>query len=153
MMVKKSSGPRLVLPLAMDFCSPQTEDFTRISNFFDELRKGKFVTTKCKKCGTLSWPPRVVCPECQSDELRWVILPKTGKLWAFTELCMGAPMGMEQDLPFSIGIVELDKIGLRLLTRIDTPFKDLKFDMPMELVRVKLPGDKVFFRFRAKRKR
>jgi uncharacterized protein len=152
-MARKKSDPNLVLPLAMDFCSPQTEDFTRISKFFDELRKGKFVTTKCKKCGTLSWPPRVVCPECQSDQLKWVGLPTKGKLWAFTELCMGAPMGMDQDLPFSIGIVELDKIGLRLLTRIDTPFKELKFDMPMELVRVKLPGDKVFFRFRAKRKR
>jgi uncharacterized OB-fold protein len=152
-MVKKKSNPKLVLPLAMDFCSPQTEDFTRISKFFDELRKGKFVTTKCKKCGTLSWPPRVVCPECQSDKLRWVDLPKSGKLWAFTELCMGAPLGMEQDLPFSIGIVELDKIGLRLLTRIDTPFKDLELSKSMELVVVKLPGDKVFFRFKAKRKR
>ena len=66
---------------------------------------------------------------------------------------MGAPLGMEKDLPFSIGIVELDKIGLRLLTRIDTPFKDLKLEMPMELVVVDMPGDKVFFRFRSKRKR
>ncbi len=152
-MAKKRSDPKLVLPLAMDFCSPQSEDFTRISRFFDELRKGRFMTTKCKKCGTLCWPPRVVCPECQSDELRYVSLPKTGKLWAFTELCMGAPLGMEQDLPFSIGIIELDKIGLRLLSRIDTPFKDLGFEMPMELVVVDMPGDKVFFRFKAKRKR
>jgi len=152
-MGKKRSDPKLVLPLAMDFCSPQSEDFTRISRFFDELRKGRFMTTKCKKCGTLSWPPRVVCPECQSDKLGWVSLPKKGKLWAFTELCMGAPGGMEQDLPFSIGIIELDKIGLRLLSRIDTPFKDLEFNKSMELVVVDMPGDKVFFRFKAKRSR
>ena len=31
--------------------------------------------------------------------------------------------------------------------------KDLKLDMPMELVVVRLPGNKVFFRFKAKRKR
>jgi hypothetical protein len=152
-MPKRKADPKMVLPLAMDFCSPQSEDFTRISRFFTELRKGRFMTTKCQRCGALSWPPRVVCPECLHDELKWVVLPKTGKLWAFTELCIGAPMGMEEDLPFSIGIVELDRVGLRLLTRIDTAFEKLDFGIPMELIVVKMPGNKVFFRFKAKGKK
>ena len=142
--------PLVQLPLALDFCSPQTEDFTRVSRFFDELRKGRLMTTKCKACGALNWPPRVVCPECQSDALEWVELPKTGKLWAFTEVRLGAPLGMEKDAPFSIGIVELDDVGLRLLARIDTPYNKLGFDLPMELVVARMPGERVIYRFKAK---
>jgi len=145
-----AKAPKLVLPLAMDFCSPQTEDFTRISRFFDELRKGRLMTTRCKACGALNWPPRVVCPECVSDELEWIELPRTGSLWAFTELCAGAPLGMDEEMPFSIGIVELERVGLRMLSRIETPFERLELGMPMELTVVKLPGKRVFYRFRAK---
>jgi hypothetical protein len=152
-MAKKGRRSRFVLPLAMDFCSPQTEEFTRISRFFDELKKGRLMTTRCKACGALNWPPRVVCPDCVSDRLEWVELPRTGRLWAFTELCVGAPLGMEEDLPFSIGIVQLDKVGLRILSRIETPFKKLVLDMPMELTVVRMPGKRVLYRFKAKGRR
>lgn len=145
-----SDLPLVPLPLALDFCSPQGEDFTRVSRFYDELRNGRFMTTKCKACGALNWPPRVVCPECQSDDLEWVELPKTGKLWAFTEMRLGAPMGFEKDTPFSIGIVELDDIGLRILTRIETPYDKLDFDLPMEMLTYKIPGDRIFYRFKAR---
>jgi uncharacterized OB-fold protein len=58
---------------------------------------------------------------------------------------------MEEDLPFSIGIVQLDKVGLRILSRIETPFKKLVLDMPMELTVVRMPGDRVLYRFKGRR--
>ena len=142
--------PKIHLPVAMDFCSPQGEQFTRISRFFDELREGRFMTTKCKGCGSLNWPPRVVCPECQSDELDWVELPRTGKLWAFTEMRLGAPMGFEKDTPFSIGIIELDDLGLRILSRIEDPYDKLDMDLPMEMFVAELSAHRVIYRFRVK---
>jgi uncharacterized OB-fold protein len=145
-----TSLPKIHLPVAMDFCSPQAEVFTRVSRFFDELRNGKLMTTKCKGCGALNWPPRVMCPECNSDELEWVELPQTGRLWAFTEMRLGAPMGFEKETPFSIGIVTLDEVDLRILTRIEDPYDKLDFELPMEMFVAELPGDRVIYRFRTK---
>jgi uncharacterized OB-fold protein len=79
-----------------------------------------------------------------------VELPKTGKLWAFTAMLLGAPMGFEKDAPFSIGIVELDGIGMRILTRIEDPYDKLDFDLPMEMFVADIPGDRVIYRFKIK---
>lgn len=143
--------PDIKLPVAMDFCSPQAEITTRVSRFFKELKNGNFMTTKCKACNALNWPPRVVCPECSSDELEWVDLPKTGKLWAFTEMRLGAPLGFEKDAPFSIGVIDLDDVGIRMLTRIEDPFDNLELDMPMEMFTVEVPGDRIMHRFRLRK--
>jgi len=138
------------LPLIMDFFSPQSEQWTRIHPFFDNLKEGKFTTTKCKGCGALHWQPRVVCPECLSDDLEWTDLPKTGKLYSFSEMRAGAPTGMEQDVPFSIGIVELDDVGIKLLVRLIGPYSELSLDMPMELEPWNLPDGRIFYKFKPK---
>lgn len=136
------------LPYILDFCPLQDEKSTRIHPFYDNLRKGKLTTTKCTSCGTLSWQPRVVCPECSSDELEWVELPLTGKLFAFTAMMLGAPIGFEKEVPFPIGIIELDEVGIKILARIDDiKYEELEFDMPMELKVFTLEDGRVLYRF------
>ena len=48
---------------AMDTYAQQYEDTTHLYKFYDYLREeGKLTTTKCKDCGHVPWPPRVICP-------------------------------------------------------------------------------------------
>ena len=142
---------KIDLPYLLDFWPLQDERNTGIHTFYDNLRDGKLTTTKCKSCGSLSWQPRVVCPECSSDELEWVELPNTGKLFAFTQMLLGAPLGFEEDVPFPIGIVELDEVGIKILTRIDdAKFEDLDFEIPMEMNVVTLEDGRVLYRFKPK---
>jgi uncharacterized OB-fold protein len=141
------------IPHMLDFCPLQDEKFTRIHTFYDNLKQGKLTTTKCQKCNTLLWQPRVVCPHCSSDELEWVDLPKTGKLYAFTAMILGAPLGFEDQVPFSLGVVELDDVGIKILSRIDdASYDDLEFDMPMEIKVVTLEDGRVLYRFKPQRK-
>jgi uncharacterized OB-fold protein len=136
------------LPYCLDFYPLESEEHTQIHQFFTSLKSGKLTTTKCTKCGTLLWQPRIVCRECSSDELEWVDLPTTGKLYAFTQVNAGAAIGLEKDVPFAIGVVELDDIGLRLLTRIDgAKYEDLDFDMQMNMKVVEIEDGRVMYRF------
>lgn len=140
------------LPLILDFIPLQDEDSTRIHKFWENLKNGKLTTTKCKKCGEILWQPRIVCSNCLSDELEWIELPKTGKLFAFTEMRAGASIGFEEDVPFSIGIIELDDVGIKILSRIeDAVYDDLDFDMKMELKVINLKDGRVIYRFKPKK--
>jgi uncharacterized OB-fold protein len=139
------------VPHILDFCPLEDEKFTRIHPFFDNLKEGRLTTTKCQKCNSLLWQPRVVCPHCSSDEMEWIELPTTGKLFAFTAMMLGAPMGFEDQVPFPIGVVELDEVGLKILARIeDAGYEELKFDMPMEMKVVTLEDGRVLYRFKPK---
>jgi len=134
------------LPTMLDFYPLQDEKFTRISKFFQNLKEGRLTTTKCKKCGKLLWPPRIVCPNCLSENLEWVDLGVEGELYAFTEMKLGAPLGFIEDTPFCIGIV---KIGSLLISaRIDdAKYEDLKIGDKVGLKIVELPDGRVFYRF------
>jgi uncharacterized OB-fold protein len=82
----------------MDQWPLEDPELNRISRFYDNLKLGKFTSTKCKKCGHIAYPPGVICPNCWSDELDWVDLPQKAKVVAVTETLAGAPAGFSTPL-------------------------------------------------------
>lgn len=142
------------LPRLLDFYELQTAEHTRIHEFYDNLREGVLSTTRCPECGERHYPPRVVCPECLNDELEYVTLPDEGELYAFTAVRGGAPLGMADDVPFTVGVVDLD--GVRLSARIDgADVDDLEIgdEVALKVVEIDGPADheRVFYRFEPKR--
>jgi len=140
---------KIDLPIALDFYPLESDKQTRISPFFDALRQGRLVTTKCKKCGAVHWHPRVMCDTCNSDQLEWVDLPKFGKVVGFTAMVVGAPLGFEKDVPFVTGLVELSGTKQVIATRIEgIKYEDVTMGMDVELKIVYLDDGRVFFRFK-----
>lgn len=137
------------LPFLLDFYPPEDPKYTRIAPFFTALREGRLTTTRCEKDQTLAWPPRVVCPTCRGEELRWVDLPSTGRLYAFSAVLGGAPMGMEEDVPFVVGLLDLDGAPLRIFSRIaSAKYEDCRIGMAVRLETYPLADGRIFFRFR-----
>ncbi|WP_254280475.1 Zn-ribbon domain-containing OB-fold protein [Haloarcula marina] len=138
------------MPRLMDFYDLQDADHTRIHEFYDRLRDGSLSTTECRDCGERHFPPRVVCPECTSDNLEYVSLPHDGTLFAFSAVRGSGPVGM--DTPFVTGVVDLDGVDIQLSARIDdVDYDDLSIGDPVTLQVVDIDGptdqDRVFYRF------
>ena len=134
------------LPFMLDYYPLEDSKATQISQFFQNLKKGQLTTTKCKKCAQLLWPPRIVCPNCLSNELEWIDLGIEGELYAFTEVRVGAPLGFVQDIPFCVGLVKIG--GLLISSRIDNAkYDQLKIGDKVWLKVVELEDGRVFYRF------
>ena len=71
---------------------------------------------KCKKCGKILFPPRLICPECGSKNFEKVILPENGKIITFTIIRV-APQQFESEVPYAIAIVELEN-GVKITTQV-----------------------------------
>ncbi len=144
----ESTGP--AIPYLLDFLPRELEAETRLSRFFASLREGRLTTTKCRRDGGLLWPPRTVCPKCHTADLEWVDLPSAGRLYAFSAVLGGAPLGMEDDVPFAVGLVDLDGVALRLFGRIDgRPWNELSVGDPVTVEPYAVPDGRWFYRFRA----
>ncbi len=102
-------------PSTMDLYPLQAKEFNRIHPFYENLKQNRFTTTKCKKCGSEPFPPRVVCPKCNSDDLEWVDLPTQGKVLRFTEEVAGVPHGFEA--PLIHALVDLGE-GRKFISRV-----------------------------------
>jgi len=76
-------------------------------------------------------------------------MSKKGTVFAFTSMVLGAPMGMEQDVPFVIAVVEVEGTRFKILARVDdAKQEDMKIGMPLELKVHKLADGRVFYRYR-----
>ena len=87
---------------------------------------------RCKKCGKVHFPPRLVCAKCNAREFELFNMQRTGKV--VTHTIIRTPSDeFSGEAPFAVGIVDMDGGG-RLTTQIvDVPFEDIKIGMPVKL--------------------
>ncbi len=71
---------------------------------------------KCKQCGTISFPGRLICTECGHKEYETIHLSGKGKLETFT-IIRTAPSGFTDFAPYAVGLVNLDE-GVKVLGQI-----------------------------------
>ena len=143
---------QIELPRLLDFYELQDPEHTQIHKFYENLREGELTTTQCTDCQTLHFPPRIICPECTSDNIEYVSLPHTGELHSFTEVRGTAAIGMNNDTPFVAGVVDLGEISLS--ARVDNvEYDDLEIGDSVQLKVIELDDsgdqDRVFYRFEA----
>ncbi len=89
----------------------------RTHEFWDALKEGRFVTTKCAKCGNVSFPPQADCPKCMSGEFSWVDLGRDATLVTFTYVQITPASFADKD-PYIIAIGQL-KDGLKVLAWLE----------------------------------
>jgi uncharacterized OB-fold protein len=138
------------LPRMLDFYELQDPEHTQIHQFYENLCEGELTTTQCDECEALHFPPRIVCPECLSDDLTYVSLPHRGTLHSFTEVRGTAAIGLNEDTPFVAGSVNLGDI--RLSARVDdASYEDLEIGDEVQLKIVDIDGptdqERAFYRF------
>ena len=75
--------------------------------YFDFIGEGRIMGSRCGACGDVSLPPRPVCKECGSVDMRWAELGGGGEVRAYTVI--NIPLSrMENRSPYAVGIVKLD---------------------------------------------
>lgn len=105
---------------------------TKVKRFWDELNiNNKLMTTQCKECKTMHWPPRSFCNKCYSNNLDWVNLPTIGTLVTFTNVTAPAE-GFSKD-GYILGIVALENANLQVFGQIQKKEGGIKQGTPVSL--------------------
>lgn len=128
-------------PVTMDMWPIEAREFNRVHPFYENLKAGKLTTTRCRACGAASYPPRVICPECYSEDLEYIELPDQGKVVVFSETLKGVPLGFSAPLIHATIDLGKDSPVRRLLTRVmNCPAGQLKEGDELRLVVFEVPS-------------
>ncbi|HLW71560.1 MAG TPA: OB-fold domain-containing protein [Candidatus Binataceae bacterium] len=92
------------VPLADELSAP----------FWAAAREGRLVVQRCV-CGYYNHPPRQVCDQCLSQELKFVPVSGRGKIYSFTIMHQRDVAGFESEAPFLNLVVELDAQPMLLM--------------------------------------
>jgi len=132
----------------MDFANFGTVSFTteaKAIDFINYLEQGKVMATRCKKCGTSYFPPKMDCPKCLISDTEWFEIRGNGKLITYTVVNYG-PSGFENDIPYILAIGEFED-GMRIFSRLSRDIKesDIEVGMSMKVAPVKLAEDRIIY--------
>ena len=108
--------------------------YTKVSDFARYLKDGRLMRSKCKKCGSTSFPPRADCDNCMSGDFEFIEISGKARLLTFTKI-VSAPTGFEDVAPYIVGVVDL-KEGGRALAWFGESIqeKDISIDMELQVV-------------------
>jgi len=147
-------------PSTMDLWPFEAKEFNRVWPFYENLKQGRFTTTKCKDCGHVMFPPRVLCPECYSENLEYIDLPKKGKVIVFSEEVKGIPLGFSSPLIHAVIDLGVDPVRRLVSKVVNCPTGKLKVGDELKFTVFQVPPmpvdkgkagtimvDRVFFAF------
>jgi uncharacterized OB-fold protein len=76
--------------------------------FWQATRRGELVVQACRACGRLRFPPRPMCPHCQSFDHDWQRMSGGGRIWSFAVPHPPLLPSFARIAPYNVIIVELD---------------------------------------------
>ena len=122
----------------MAYTKPVPVPDERSEGYWEAAKQHALAVQRCQHCSHYSHPPVVVCPRCQNGEPSFKFQPVSGRgrLKTWTIMRDSFLPGFAEDLPFVIGVVELDEqVGIRMVARIlDGPEAGLQLDAPVRVV-------------------
>ena len=77
-------------------------------DYNEALQQNRLLGLKCRSCGAITVPPKMVCRQCTGSELDVIELKGSGKIRTFTTVNV-ASEGLEDAVPYTIVMVELDE--------------------------------------------
>jgi uncharacterized OB-fold protein len=102
--------------------------------FWDACRRHELVVQRCDSCGRHWFPPSNRCQHCWSPEFTWQPVSGRGRLYSFTVFRRAYAAELADQLPYVVGVVELDE-GPRVITNVvGCEPADVRVDMPVEVV-------------------
>jgi len=103
------------------------------SRYWREIpQRYRLEAEKCRGCGRILFPPRLVCPECGRQEFEPIKLAESGALLTYTIIRV-APAGFEDQSPYAVGIAEMDD-GVHLTAQVvDCDFSRLQVGLRVKI--------------------
>ena len=96
---------------------------------------------KCKKCGKVYFPHRLICRECKCREFTTINISPIGKLISYTVIHTPASQ-FKDESPYALGICEFPE-GIKVTAQVvDIDYHEIKtgMDLQIEFRRVQTDG-------------
>jgi len=79
------------------------------AGFWEGTAAGELRIQRCSSCGRLRFPPRPMCPYCNSLAYEWAPMSGRGRIWSFVVPHPPLLPAFAELAPYNVIVVELDE--------------------------------------------
>jgi len=98
-----------------------------------QQQRYRLVGEICEKCGARIFPPRDVCPECETVQQTEVEFSGRGEVYSYSTV-YHPPRGFEEFAPYTVALVRLEEGPLVTAQLTDVESEQVEIGMPVEMV-------------------
>lgn len=113
--------------------------------FYEAALRGELSMQACGDCGKLRFPPRPMCPACQSMKKEWRKMSGRGKIWSYVVPHPPLLPAFNDLGPYNVVVVELDDApSIRLVGNLVNGPDDLLNAVDPKTIKIGEPVEAVF---------
>ena len=113
--------------------------------FWEGTARGELLMQRCSSCGHLRFPPRPMCPRCQSTELEWIPMSGRATVWSFVVPHPPLLPAFAELAPYNVVVVALDEDpSLRLVGNLVASPDGSINEIDAATIRIGMPVEVVF---------
>ena len=98
-----------------------------------QQQRYRLVGEICERCGARIFPPRDVCPECETVEQKEVAFSGRGEVYSYSTV-YHPPRGFEEFAPYTVALVRLEEGPMVTAQLTDVDTDQIEIGMPVEMV-------------------
>jgi len=88
---------------------------------------------QCLDCQNITFPPRIICPKCKSNNVKEYDLKGIGKIFSYT-IIYQAPDVFDKTVPYAVALIDLEE-NVRITAQLtDIDLSEIKIGMDVEMV-------------------
>jgi len=101
--------------------------------FWEACARHEFLLQYCGACGAVRFPPRPMCPACNSFDSEWRPASGRGRIWSWVIAHPPVLPAFADRTPYNVIVVELDE-GVRMIGNLlDVPNDQIAEGMEVEI--------------------
>src|SRR5690242_12608965 len=78
---------------------------------------GVLLLQRCTACATRRFYPRLLCPECHSDDHTWQEASGRGSVYSYSVVHRAPSPALQGEAPYVVALIDLDE-GVRMFSRV-----------------------------------
>lgn len=115
------------------------------AGFYQAALRGELAVQACGHCGRLRFPPRPMCPACNSLKSEWRRMSGRGRVWSYVVPHPPLLPAFNAQAPYNVIVVELDDDpNIRLVGNLVNGLEDQLNAVDSATIRIGEPVEAVF---------
>lgn len=100
--------------------------------YWEAARRHELVLQQCRACERFRFYPRLVCPQCLSDQFEWRRASGRGVVYSFTVIHRPPFPAFRDRVPYVLALIDLEE-GVRMMSNvIGCEPNEVRIGMPVE---------------------
>jgi uncharacterized OB-fold protein len=102
--------------------------------YWEACRNHQLMIQKCSNCNHYQFYPRIICTECMSQDVEWIVASGLAEVSSFTIVRRPVSKAYADEVPYVVALIKLDEGPAMMSNIVECDIDNVKIGMRVEVL-------------------